>query len=258
MVISGEVVVGTLLVVDGSDICRAPIVACTLQDRLAGSSWAGGTAIASRGLAAEAGRTMCESAAARLGFTGPAIAFYGAHRAAPLTVADLAGADLVLTAERAQRSAVVRMLPGTQATVFTWKEALVLASVLVDRRRISALSAPADLPALARALHGARGTVPLDRAAGPDRRLPLAPGRGGGSADHRERARRAGGASAGHAGDGRRRRRPRYADRAADPGAGARDRLRAPRASRPTGPPSGLTVSRCGSAAGRRVACRGW
>lgn len=152
---------GTLLVVDGSDICRAPIVAFALQSQFASGTWLRDAPVVTRGLTAAEGDTMCESAATRLGFTGPAIAFYGAHRAAPLTVADIAGADLVLTAERAQRSAVVRMLPGTQATVFTWKEALVLASVLVDRRRTGALSAPADLPGLARALHGARGTVPL-------------------------------------------------------------------------------------------------
>jgi protein-tyrosine phosphatase len=153
--------VGTVLVVDGSDVCRAPIVECTLREQLSNTAWATATTVVSRGLTAERGSTMCDSAASRLGFTGPAIAFYGAHRAEPLTVADIAGADLVLTAERAQRSAIVRMLPGTQATVFTWKEALALATVLVDRRRIAALAAPADLAALARALHSARGAVPL-------------------------------------------------------------------------------------------------
>lgn len=151
---------GGVLVVDGSDVCRAPIVAFTLLSRLRSPVWAG-TEIESRGLLAEPGRPMCEGAAGRLGFSGPAIAFYGAHRSTRLSVADIAGSSLVLTAERAQRSAVVRMLPGTQATVFTWKEALVLAEVLLDRRRSDTLGAPGDLPALARALHGARGTVPL-------------------------------------------------------------------------------------------------
>lgn len=150
-----------LLVVDGSDVCRAPIVTYTLRQRLAEASRLVGVVVEDRGAEAEAGRTMCEGAATRLGFTGPAIAFYGAHRSTPLSVDDVRDADLVLTAERAQRSAIVRMVPGTQASVFTWKEALVLASVLVDRRRAGSISAPADLPSLARALHGARGTVPL-------------------------------------------------------------------------------------------------
>ena len=152
---------GTLLVVDGSDVCRAPIVEFTLREGFSSAGWAAETTVVSRGLTAEPGRTMCDNASSRLGFTGPAIAFYGAHRAESLTVADIAGADLVLTAERVQRSAVVRMLPGTQATVFTWKEALALATVLVDRRLTGGLNASTDLRDLARALHGARGTVPL-------------------------------------------------------------------------------------------------
>jgi protein-tyrosine phosphatase len=153
--------VGSLVVVDGSGVCRAPIVAFTLQERFRTSGWLSEVPVLTRGLFAAEGRTMCEAASSRLGFTGPALGFYGAHRAAALMVADIADADLVLTAERAQRSSVVRMLPGTQATVFTWKEALVLSSVMVERRRTGALAAPADLPSLARALHGARGTVPL-------------------------------------------------------------------------------------------------
>jgi protein-tyrosine-phosphatase len=150
-----------LLVVDGSGVCRAPIVAHTLRATFAVDSWLDGTDVEVRGLEAEAGRTMCESAAARLGYSGSAIAFFGSYRAIPLSIADIARADLVLTAERAQRSAVVRMLPGTQASVFTWKEALLLADVLADRRRRGSLLPPGDLAALARALHGARGTVPL-------------------------------------------------------------------------------------------------
>jgi protein-tyrosine phosphatase len=152
---------GMLLVVDGADVCRAPIVSFTLCSRLREAGLTSLGPIVDRGLEARAGGTMCESAATRLGFTGPAIAHCAAHRSAPLTIDDIRSADLVLTAERAHRSAVVRMLPGTQAMVFTWKEALVLASVLVDRRRTGSLASPGDLAGLARALHGVRGTVPI-------------------------------------------------------------------------------------------------
>ena len=148
---------GMLLVVDGSGVCRAPIVAFTLERRLAAVD----AEVRTRGLEAEPGLPMCDGAATRLGFTGPAIAFFGTHRSARLTLDDVRDADLVLTAERAHRSAVVRMLPGTQASVFTWKEAAVLADVLVERRRIGLTSRPDDLAGLARALHGVRGTVPL-------------------------------------------------------------------------------------------------
>ena len=152
---------GTVLVVDGSDVCRAPIVEFVLRKQFEGAAVPSAWAVESRGLTAAAGGTMCESASAKLGWSGPAIAFYGAHRATALSTDDIADAGIVLTAERQQRSAVVRMLPGTQAKVFTWKEALVLASVLSDRVRNGVANAPGDLPALARALHAARGTVPL-------------------------------------------------------------------------------------------------
>lgn len=152
---------GTVLVVDGSGVCRAPVVEFVLGRALGPASPFGDVAITSRGLEALPGTTMCESASSRLGCTGPAIAFFGAHRAAAVTIDDVRDADLVLTAERAQRSAVVRMLPGAQASVFTWKEALVLATVLADRVRIGSARVPKDLPTLARALHGARGTVPM-------------------------------------------------------------------------------------------------
>jgi protein-tyrosine phosphatase len=153
--------VGSLLVVDGSGVCRAPIVAHSLQAGFAPDSWLIGSEVEVRGMEAEAGRSMCESAAGRLGFSGSAIAFFGSYRSLRLSVADLARADLVLTAERTQRSAVVRMLPGIQAAVFTWREALLLADVLADRGRTRGLLPPGDLVAVARALHGARGTVPL-------------------------------------------------------------------------------------------------
>jgi protein-tyrosine phosphatase len=150
-----------LLVVDGSGVCRAPIVAFTLGRQLAVSEWRSETTIETRGLSAEAGRTMCENAAARIGYSGPAIAYFGSYRAVALSVADIARADLVITAERSQRSALVRMLPGIQASVFTWKEALLLADVVVDRRQAGSATAPTDIAGLARALHGARGAVPL-------------------------------------------------------------------------------------------------
>jgi protein-tyrosine phosphatase len=151
----------SLLVVDGSGVCRAPIFAHTLQARFGPESWLIGTEVEVRGIEAEAGHTMCESAPGRLGASGSAIAYFGSYRSVPLSIADLARADLVLTAERTQRSTVVRMLPGIQASVFTWKEALLLADVLVQRGRAREALPPADLAAVARALHGARGSVPV-------------------------------------------------------------------------------------------------
>jgi hypothetical protein len=104
---------------------------------------------------------MCDVAAGRIGFTSGAISFYGAHRSQLLTRDDIAGAALILTAERDQRSAVVRMLPGTQARVFTWKEARVLATIVTQRVTSGATVAPADAAELATLLHASRGAIPV-------------------------------------------------------------------------------------------------
>jgi protein-tyrosine-phosphatase len=104
---------------------------------------------------------MCEVAADRIGSTGPSIAFHGAHRSHRLTREDVASATLVLTAERDQRSAIVRFVPGSQARVFTWKEARVLATIVTERVANGATAAPADLQELARLLHASRGSIPV-------------------------------------------------------------------------------------------------
>jgi len=59
----------TVLVVDGADVCRAPIMEFTLKSGFADAAWLKDAAVLSRGLTAEPGRTMCEVAAGRIGFT---------------------------------------------------------------------------------------------------------------------------------------------------------------------------------------------
>ena len=151
----------TVLVVDGADVCRAPIMEFTLKSGFADAAWLKDVAVLSRGLTAEPDHTMCEVAAGRIGFTSAAIGFYGAHRAVRLTRDDVAAASLVLTAERDQRSSVVRLLPGTQARVFTWKEARVLATLVTERVLSGRLAPPADLAELAQQLHASRGSIPV-------------------------------------------------------------------------------------------------
>ena len=151
----------TVLVVDGADVCRAPIMEFTLKSGFADAAWLAGATVLSRGLEAEPDRTMCEVAAGRIGFTSAAIGFYGAHRSRPLTREEVAGAALILTAERDQRSSVVRMLPGTQARVFTWKEARVLATIVTERVAAGTTAAPIDPAGLAALLHASRGSIPV-------------------------------------------------------------------------------------------------
>jgi protein-tyrosine phosphatase len=149
-----------ILVVDGSDVCRAPIVEFVLRQQLARSPSTEAVEVMSRGVEAASGATMCDLASTHLGFSGPSISFYGGHRAARLDRSEVATADLVLTAGREQRSAVVRLLPGTQTRVFTWKEALVLATANIDRVHDGLVAAPLGVADLPRLLHAARGTLP--------------------------------------------------------------------------------------------------
>jgi protein-tyrosine-phosphatase len=104
---------------------------------------------------------MCDVAADRIGFTSASIAFYGSHRAHRLSADEVRTAALVLTAERDQRSAVVRLAPGSQARVFTWKEARVLATIVTERVFSGAVESPSDPADLARLLHASRGSIPV-------------------------------------------------------------------------------------------------
>lgn len=79
------------------------------------------------------------------------------HHARQLTGDLVREADLVLTMEREQRSEAVRAAPGSQAKVFTLREAEALLSVLAERDG----EPPTDLTALAKALHSVRGLAPL-------------------------------------------------------------------------------------------------
>ena len=151
----------TLLIVDGGDVCRAPIVEFTLQKQLGGAGWLGDLEIESRGLELQDTTEMCTFAAARLGASTRALSFSRGHRAAALDEDVAAAAGLILTAERPQRSAVARMAPIARARTFTLKEALVLVSVLTDEVRAGTARRPTGLVELAELLHDIRGSIPL-------------------------------------------------------------------------------------------------
>lgn len=145
---------GGLLVVCTANVCRSPLAARTLQRALAGSAL-GPIAVSSAGTRALTGEAMCPVSAEDLD-PGDA-AWASEHRARQLTGDLVRGADLVLTMEREQRSAAVRAAPGSQAKVFTLREAEALLGVLAERGG----EPPADLAALAEALHSVRGLAPM-------------------------------------------------------------------------------------------------
>jgi protein-tyrosine phosphatase len=145
-----------LLVVCTANVCRSPLAQRVFEDAFAGSPLAG-TGVASAGVRAEEGRPMCAVSARGLDDREGGPEFVAAHRSHLLTEQDVRSADLVIVMERDHRSAVVRLAPGTQAKVFTLREAESLLGVLAERGSEPA----AGLAGLARALHSVRGFAPL-------------------------------------------------------------------------------------------------
>ena len=146
--------VQSLLVVCTANVCRSPLGQRTLEHALAGSAL-GDLVVSSAGTRALVGEAMCLVSAEDLD-PGDAASATG-HRARQLTGDLVRDADLVITMERAQRSAAVQAVPGQQAKVFTLREAEALLGVLAERDG----APPTDLPALAKALHSVRGLAPL-------------------------------------------------------------------------------------------------
>lgn len=141
----------SVLVVCTANVCRSPLAARTLARALEGSAL-GAVEVTSAGTRALEGQAMCAVSAEELDAGDAA-----QHRARQLTGDLVREADLVLTMEREQRSDAVRSAPGSQAKVFTLREAEALLSVLAERD----VPAPTDLAALAKALHSVRGLAPL-------------------------------------------------------------------------------------------------
>jgi protein-tyrosine phosphatase len=156
-----EAPMSTVLIVDGSDVCRGPIMEFALQKQFAGDSGMADVTVVSRGLEAEGQALICDLAAGRLGTSLRAATFSVSHRSRRLVAEDTEQADLILTAERLHRSAVVRLSPIARARTFTLKEALVLTSVLTDEVRSGRSPRPLTLPDTVALLDEVRGSIPL-------------------------------------------------------------------------------------------------
>lgn len=134
-----------VLVVCTANVCRSPLAAALLRE-----AWAMDLPfvdVSSAGVRAATGAPVCDVSQEVLGRPED-----GAAREIS---ADLVRkADLVLVMEREQRSAVVRLLPGSQNRVFTLLEAEALLEGAV-RRGV----AVRDLRELGPAMHALRGIV---------------------------------------------------------------------------------------------------
>lgn len=141
----------TILFVCSGNICRSPLAQALLVSELGDD--ADRFVVRSAGTVAIDGDAMDETAAAQAVRLG---ADPSAHRAAELTAAEIGDADLVLTAERAHRAAVVGTLPRASRKTFTILQfARVLAGLEArDRETVT------DPVTLVAAVAAARGMVP--------------------------------------------------------------------------------------------------
>jgi protein-tyrosine phosphatase len=149
-----------LLVVCTANVCRSPLAARSLARAFEGQGWLGTIELRSAGTRAEDGWTMCPVSDAQLPGTTADRVFADEHRSRRLSSAEVQNADLVIAMEREQRSAIARLAPGSQAKVYTLREVEGLLAVLLERGG----EPPADLPALAQALHSVRGFAVLSSA----------------------------------------------------------------------------------------------
>ncbi|PZE27904.1 low molecular weight phosphatase family protein [Curtobacterium sp. MCBD17_028] len=140
----------TILTVCTGNICRSPLAAQLLRAQLADLP---GIVVASAGTMADDGAPMDVTAAVqseRLGGDP------NDHRSRYLTERIVADADLILTAERAHRAAVVSLLPRASRRTFT---ILQFARVLRGLEPAD-LEAVTDLASLVTTVAAARGMVP--------------------------------------------------------------------------------------------------
>lgn len=142
---------GRLIVVCTANVCRAPLAAAILAERLLPRDLA--QEVVSAGVRGLDAAPMCPVSAGDLADAEWLVAV--GHRSRRLTAEHVAEADLVLTMEREHRAAAVRLLPGSQARVFTLREAEALLAAVRERG-----SGPVEgLEPLARAMHAARGSI---------------------------------------------------------------------------------------------------
>ncbi|MBD8517053.1 arsenate reductase/protein-tyrosine-phosphatase family protein [Plantibacter sp. CFBP 8804] len=155
-----------ILVVCSANVCRSPLAEQLLQARLSTIPGFDRLVCSSAGIEVSRGHEMCADAAAVLGLPseGPKAP---AHRARRVTKSMIGGAGLVLTASRAERSALARLSPEARSKVFTLREAAALAEApdqaIATWRPGAGTTADQRLSDLAALLNARRGLAPAPK-----------------------------------------------------------------------------------------------
>lgn len=115
----------TVVFVCAANVCRSPLMELVLRECLPEVGWSVssvGTDV-SGGTHATVPTSMCPVSAQIAGVEA------GAHIARPMTVEELDGSHLIITASRAERAAVATMAPPARSRTFTLREAIHLGAL---------------------------------------------------------------------------------------------------------------------------------
>jgi protein-tyrosine phosphatase len=117
----------SVLTVCSANTCRSPLMTVTLERALFAEKFGGDVTVRSGGVNAVAGQPVCTDVVRLTRLRGTVSMVLEQHRSAPLTDAMIEDADLILTADRRLRSAVVKRARGLSIErTFTLREALQL------------------------------------------------------------------------------------------------------------------------------------
>ncbi|MGH1550687.1 hypothetical protein ACRAWB_16490 [Leifsonia poae] len=144
-----------ILLVCTANICRSPLAAGLLDAALR-PQHDSSLQVLSAGTTAVEGAPICPTSMHQLRARHGEPLVADASRRGRLTVDLLDEADLVLTADRHQRSFIAQLSPAARSRTFTLREAAYLASAWP-----APAAEAAELTDLVQALNGLRGRVPL-------------------------------------------------------------------------------------------------
>lgn len=129
-----------ILVVCTANVCRSPLAAGILNMGLR-PLFPGNLTLLSAGTAARSDQELCPTAMRQLAARGVPAHVADRSRAGRLDVGLVETADLILTADTAQRAVVAQLSPGARARTFTLREAAFL---LGGAERLGSVHAESD------------------------------------------------------------------------------------------------------------------
>lgn len=154
----------TILLVCRANVCRSPLAAAVLANRLASAGLLGQVKINSLGVDAIPGRAACPEVVRASREYGVDVGAMEHHRSRRLTAEAVERADLVLTADQLTRSSVVRSRHSAHARSFTLREATGLAALMTAAQPgVHRMDRTAHLTTFVSELNELRGLTELPR-----------------------------------------------------------------------------------------------